>query len=248
MIRRRCSPEQRRTRVLPVQGLRQLRDGVALLIRELLGDVDPDPVVDVASLGSATGFRRWLRRALAAEPLDRSMLRPRGDADRLRARQRRHLDAPALDRLRDRDGQVHLEVSVRALLEDGRGRDACGHVEIAAGPTTEAGLALPGEPDPAAVVDAGRDVDSIALGLLRDTAARAGRAGIVDDAALSTALRAGLRDREEALALRGDSSALAARADPRRGAALRAAAVAGRAGTGGRDGHGDLGAVHSLVE
>ena len=153
------------------------------------------------------------RRPLAAQPLDAPVLGARRDPDRLRSVQRRHLDRRPLDRLGDRYRQVDLEVAVGALAEHRRGRDPGGHVEVAARPAAVAGLALAGEPDPAAVVDSGGNVDPVALGLLGDPAAAAGRAGLLDHAAAPAALGAGLGDREEPLALGVDPASAAARAD-----------------------------------
>src|SRR5437868_4759290 len=83
-------------------------------------------------------------------------------------------------------------------------------------------------PDPAAVANAGRDVHLVALDLARLTAPAAGRARVFDLGAGAAALGAGMRDREEALALADDAAALAARADRRRRSGLRARAAAGR--------------------
>ena len=102
-------------------------------------------------------------------------------------------------------------------------------VEVAGRAAARAGLALAGEPDPGAVLDPGGDVDLVALGLLGQAGAAAGRAGVLDDLAGAAALRAGLADREEALALGVDAAAFAARAGDRAGPGLGAAAVAGRA-------------------
>src|SRR5215212_3124644 len=202
--------EQRGARILPVERLGELLDRLTLLVGELLRDVDPDPVVDVAP-ARALGTRR----SLAAQALYRAVLGARRDADRLRAAQRRHLDARALNRLRHGHREVHLEVAVGPLPEDRRGSDPGGHVEVSARASAIAGLALSRKTDPAAIVDARGDVDPVALGLLADPAAAAGRAGIVDHAALAPAFGARLRDREEALALGVDAGSLAARADVR---------------------------------
>src|SRR4029077_15453733 len=101
---------------------------------------------------------------------------------------------------------------------------------------------------PAPVVDSGRNIDPVALRLLGDPLASAGGTGVIDDLALAAAFGAGLRDREEALALGIDPGALAARTGSRRGARLGSAAAAGRAWPGGRYGDGDLSPVHGLVE
>ena len=138
----------------------------------------------------------------------------------------------AAQRLGDRDRHRHLEVAVVEPLEDRGGGDPGGHVEVAGRAAARAGLALAGEADPGAVLDPGRDVDLVALGLLGQAGAAAGRAGVLDDLAGAAALRAGLADREEALALGVDAAAFAARAGDRAGARLGAAAVAGRAALG----------------
>src|SRR5882724_7914538 len=69
-----------------------------------------------------------------------------------------------------------------------------------------------GEPHARAVLDAGRDVDPVALDGAHRAAALAGRARVVDDGAGPAALRARLGDREQALALALDAAPLAARA------------------------------------
>ena len=186
--------------------------------------------------------------ALAAQPLDRAVLGPGADLDLLRPVQGRHLDRAAAQRLGDRDRHRHLEVAAVEPLEDRRGGDPGGHVEVAGRAAARAGLALAGEPDPRPVLDPGRDVDLVALGLLGQAGAAAGRAGVLDDLAGAAALRAGLADREEALALGVDAAAFAARAGDRAGARFGAAAVAGRAALGLRHGDADLGAVDRLVE
>src|SRR5918995_6796743 len=134
------------------------------------------------------------------------------------------------------------------LPEYRRGGDASGDVEVAPRPAPVSRLALAGQPDPAAVVDPGGDVDAIALGLLGDAAARGGRTRIIDHAALAAALGAGLGDREDPLALGIDPAPLAAGADARSRSRLRSGSRAGRAGAGGGNGDRHLGPVHRLVE
>src|SRR5262245_5092519 len=97
-------------------------------------------------------------------------------------------------------------------------------------------------------MDACRDVDPVALGLLDDAAGMAGRAWVVDDRSLAAALRARLRDREEALALGVDPGALAARTGAWGRSRPCTAAMAGRALARGRYRDRDLRAVHRLVE
>src|SRR3954447_16879032 len=175
------------------------------------------------------------------------MLGAGGNADPLRAVQRRHLDGRAADRLGNRDRHVDLEVLALAP-EDRRVGHARDDVEIARRPAAPPGLALAGEPDATAVLHAGRNVRAVALDLARLTGAVAGRARVLDLGPGAAALRAWLRDREEALALLLDAASVAARADGGRGARLRAAAAARRAGSRQRDRHRDLRALHRLLE
>ena len=175
------------------------------------------------------------------------MLRSRGNPDPLGAGEGGNLDGGAADRLDDRDRDVDFQV-VAAAAEDRRLAHARYRVEVARRPTAAPGFSLPGQPHPAAVANAGRDVDLVALDLARLPAAAASRARVLDLGAGPAALGAGMRDREEALALADDAAALAARAHRRRRSGLRARAAAGRAGR--RDRHGDrhLRALHRLVE
>src|SRR4051794_38542022 len=171
-----------------------------------------------------------------------------GDLDLLRLLERRHLDRRPARRLGNRDRPRPLQVAAVEALEDGRGRDPGDDEEIAGRPAALARLALAGEPDAGAVLDPCRDVHLVALGLLREAGARADGAGVLDDLSLATALRAGLADREEALTLRVDAAALAARAGARAGPRFGAAAMAGRAAFGLRHRNRHLGAVDGLVE
>src|ERR1700743_1231754 len=162
--------------------------------------------------------------------------------------QDRHLDRAAVDRLGDRDRHGYLEVAVVEPAEDrGRGHFR-GHVEIAVGTAARARLAFAGEPDAGAVFDPGGDVDFVALALLGRAGALAGGAGGLDDLAAAAALGARLGDREEALVLRVDAAAFAARAGDRRGAGRGAGAVAGLAAFLLRHCDAALGAVGRLVE
>src|SRR5262249_38082170 len=156
----------------------ELLGRLALLLGELLRDLDLQPVADVpASLALRP------RRPLAAQALDRPVPGPRCDLDLLGSVQGRDLDRAAAQRLRDRDRDGHLEVAVVEAPEDrGRG-DVGGDVEVAGRTAARPGLALAGEPDPGAVLDPGRDVDPVALGLLGEAGAAAGRAGVLDDLA-----------------------------------------------------------------
>src|SRR4029077_945566 len=185
------------------------------------------PVADVAA-----ALAPRLRRALAAQPPDRSLPGPGGHLDLLRPVQGRHLDRRAAQRLGDRDRHRHLEAAAVEALEDGGGGDAGDDVEVAGRAAAGAGLAFPGDPDPRPVLDPRRDPHLVALGLPGEAGAAAGRAGVLDDLPGAAALRAGLADREEALTLGVDAAAFAARAGDRAGAGLGTAAAAGRAAFG----------------
>ena len=188
-----------------------------------------------------------LRRSLAAQALDGAVGRARPHAQRLRAGERRDLDLGARERLGDREGHLDLDVLAFAL-EDRRGSHVGDDVEIARRPAARPGLALAGQADARALLDARRDVDAVALERAHRPRAVAGRAGILDHGARAAAARAGLGDREHALALGLDPAALAAWADLRRGAGLRAGPVAGRAQRLRGDRERDLRAGDRLLE
>ena len=173
---------------------------------------------------------------------------PAGIRIRFVAVQRRHLDGRARIASATVIGTVDLEVAVVALAEDRRGGDPGDHVEVAGRRAAGAVLALAGDPDPAAVVDAGRDPHPVALALHRQPGAAAGRARVLDHLAGAAALRARLADREEALALGVDPAPVAARAGDRHRPRLRAGAAAGLAGRLLRHRDRDLGPVHRLLE
>ena len=233
------------TRVGAVECLGQLLGRLALLLGQLLGHLDLEPVADVAPAPCPSA-------SAAPSPLSRWIvpcLVPGCDLDLLRPLQGRHLDRGAAQRLGDRDRHRHLEVAAVEPLEDRRGGDPGGRrrgrrAGRRAGPPRPCRRAGSGSPS---LTPAG-NVDLVALGLLGQAGAAAGRAGVLDDLAGAAALRAGLADREEALALGVDAAAFAARAGDRAGARFGAAAVAGRAALGLRHGDADLGAVDRLVE
>ena len=119
------------------------------------------------------------------------MLGPGRDADPLGPAQRGDVDRRPADRLDDRDRDVHLEV-VSAAAEHGRVAHARDRVQIAWRAAAPARLALAGQAHPAAVADAGGDVDPVALHLASLPAALAGGARILDLGPRAAALRAGL--------------------------------------------------------
>src|SRR4051794_17764229 len=201
---------------------------------EARGDVDDEPVVDVAP---ALAAELW--RALAAQPLHRAVVRAGRHAQALAAVQRRHLDLGAADRLGDRERDLDLDV-VALAPEDRAVLDVRHDEQVAGRAVVRPGRALAREPDPRALADAGRDVDAVALRRAHDALAVARRARVLDHGAGAAAAGARLRDREQALALRLEAAALAAGADLRRRPRLRAGAVAGRAPRRRRDRQRDL--------
>ena len=101
---------------------------------------------------------RW---PLAAQPLHGAVLGPARHAQPLRAVQRRHLDHRAADRLGDRQRDLDLEV-VAERLNTGESptRVITNRSPGSPGPArSRPRLALAGQPNPAAVPDAGREVD-----------------------------------------------------------------------------------------
>src|SRR5205823_1752564 len=80
------------------------------------------------------------------------------------------------------------------------------------------------------VLDAGRDLDRVALRPPLAAGAAAVRARLLDHGAVAAAARARLGEREQALALGDHAAALALGAEARRRAGLRARAVALAAG------------------
>ena len=143
-----------------------------------------------------------LRRPLAAQALDVPCWVPAGMRIRFDAAQRRHLDVAAAIASAIVIGTATSRLPSSRWRKTGEGGDAGDDVEVAGRTAERTVLALAGDPDPGAVVDPGGDLDAVALALHRQAGAAAGRARVLDDLAAAAALRAGLADREEALALR----------------------------------------------
>src|SRR6185437_14367388 len=99
-----------------------------------------------------------------------------------------------------------------------------------------------------AVLDAGRDLDRVALRAPLAARAAAVRARILDHGAVPAAARTRLRQGEEALALRDDAAAVALGTEDRRGPGLRARASALAAGGLELDRDRRLDAVQRVVE
>src|SRR6185369_2114915 len=130
----------------------------------------------------------------------------------------------------------HRAVQVVAIaLEDLVLLDADLDVEIARRAAVGARLAVAGRADAHALVDAGGDLHLQRLLLLHLAGAFAGGAGFGNDLAGAVAVRAGLLDREEALAHVHRAGAIAGVAGLGLGAWLGAGAAAGLAMLPARD-------------
>ena len=125
-------------------------------------------------------------------------LRARRNADAgALAVDRRHLDRAAERRRRHRQRHAAVDVGAVALEQPVR-RHRHEDVEVAGRAAAHAGLALAGEPDAGAVLDAGRNRHLQRLLALHAAGAAAGPAGIADHLAAAAAARAGALDGEEA--------------------------------------------------
>ncbi len=121
-------------------------------------------------------------------------------------------------------------------------------IEIARRTAARAGLALVGEADPGAVLDALRDLDVEGLFLAHQAVAAAIAAGIADHPAVAGTDRAGPFDGEEALALAHLAVAVAGRAGGGLGARLRRRSRGRFAGDRGRNLDGRALAVIGVLE
>src|SRR6185437_15179526 len=124
---------------------------------------------------------------------------------------RRHLELAAERGRHHRDRHAAVQVGAVAL-EEVVAADREKDVEVAGRPAARARVALAGEPDAGAVLDAGRNVDRQRAVALHPAGAGAGRARIVDHLAAAVAGRTGALEREEALGLADLAVARAGRA------------------------------------
>src|SRR6185436_13758506 len=121
-------------------------------------------------------------------------------------------------------------------------------IEVARRSAARAGLALAGQPDAGAVLDAGRNVDLERLLAPHPALAGADLARLVDHLADAVAGVAGPLDGEEALLRADAAAAVAGRALLRLRSRLGARAVAGLAGHRARHPHRGLGAGIGLLQ
>src|SRR5256886_13339478 len=217
-----ASREQRLARII-VGLLLQLLEQLALALLQLLRHLDLDAREQVAAAGALQ-----LRRALALHAQQRPVLRAGLDLHRDRAVRGRHLDGRTERGLRERDRDLDDQVVASALVQLRR-LDARDDVEVARLAAREAGLTLALQADAGAVLDAGRDLDRVALRPALAPGAAAAGTRVLDHGPVAMTARAGLRQDEESLALRHHTTAVAFGADLRRRAGLRARAVALRA-------------------
>src|SRR5271166_279465 len=101
-----------------------------------------------------------------------------------------------------------------------------GHVQITRRSAAQAGLALPGQPDPLSVFDAGRDPHVDGAGAGGDTGALALVAGVLNDRAAPPAVGARFGETERTLVAVDHTRAVARRTHLRAGARPRATAMA----------------------
>src|SRR5690606_28017811 len=147
--------------------------------------------------------------------------------------QGRHFQLAAERRVGEADRDLAVQM-LAVTLEDRVLADIDHHVEVAGRPTEGPRLALAGQADAVAAVDAGRHLDRQGLVFLDAPLTLAGATGIGDHLAAAVAARAGLLHREEALLHADLADAATGTAGDRRGALLGTGAVTGLAAHQGR--------------
>ena len=229
---------------LPALSALELLEQLALAPGQVPRRLDGDLDIHVAALGAAQHGEAFGAQAELVA--------------RLRAGGNLHLGPAAVDRghldfaaeRRPRQRQRHAAVDVGAVaLENFMRADADMDVEIARRCALRPGLALAGQPDAGAVLDAGRNRHLQRPLALHGAAAVADLAGVLDHPAGAAAGRAGPLDQEETL-LRPHLALAAARRAGRVVAdlVLRAGAVAHLALHPGRDPELHLGAAERVGE
>src|SRR5204863_9979425 len=153
---RRASREQRLPRIV-VGLLLQFLEQLALALLQPFRNAHLHAREDVAAAGALQ-----LRRALALDAEQRPVLGAALDLQSHRPIRRRRLNLGAECRLGEGDRQLDDEV-VSAALVHLRRLDARDDEEVARLAAVEAGLAFALEADAGAVLDAGRDLDRVAL-------------------------------------------------------------------------------------
>src|SRR5690554_2615994 len=179
------------TDVLVVVG-RQLLQQLLLLLGEPVGDLDLHSGEQISG-ASPAGVE-----PLALDPEDPTARRARRDLDLDRTVHRGNRDAGPQSRLgvgdRDRDGQV-----VATASEQGMGGHMHVDQQVSGRPAVAARCSLARDPDRGTVLDAGGDAHTDRTRPHLCPGAPANGAGLVDDHARTSALRACFGEREEAL-------------------------------------------------
>src|SRR5688572_3124122 len=194
-----------------------------LLGRQVHGRLDLHAAEQVADAALADGAYSFPPQA---EQTPRLSFRRHLENDG--AVERRHVDAAAERGRREADGNLAAQVLTFAS-EDRMRLNGDVDVEVARRPAVAPGLAFASEPDPVAIVDAGRNLDRERLVLAHAAPAAALAARLVDRCARAAAARARLLNREKALGHAELSDAAASLAGDRLGAGLRPLARATRA-------------------
>src|SRR5207253_5499300 len=199
----------------------ELLEQLPLLARQLLGHLDGDANVLVAALETVQG-----RDPLPLQPEHLPALRPGGDAHLHLAVQRGHLDVRAHRGLGEADRYLADDLGVLAD-EDGMLLHVHDDVQISGRTAALAGLALAGQLEARAGVDAGRDLHGEHALVPHLAGALADLARIGDHLAGAGAVAARPRDLEEALREAQLPRAVAGGAGLGRGARATAGAPAG---------------------
>src|SRR6266516_798699 len=203
-----------------VRGLLERLERLTLGLRQLLRNGDAHAREQVAAAGALE-----LRRAAPTHPQELPVLGARRHLQRDRAVRGRHFDRCPESGFREGHRDVDHEIRPPPLVELRR-RDSRDHVQIAGGRASVPGLALAAQLDPRAVPDPGGELDLVPLRPPLTTGAVAARTRILDHSSVPPAARAGLREREQALALGLDAAAAALGTDDRRRSGLRSRAAA----------------------
>src|SRR3546814_9691598 len=165
-------------------------------ISDWSSDVCSSDLLDV-HVAERLGAQHRHALALGAELLVRRRARRHGDLGTAGA-DRRHLDTAAERRRDHRQRDAAVDVGAVAL-EQAMRRHREKDVEIACGRAAQPSLALAGQPDAGAVLDALRDVHLQRLFTMHPPGALAGAAGLVDHLAAAVTGGTGAIDGEEAL-------------------------------------------------
>src|SRR4051794_11403228 len=166
----------------------ELAQQLFLLVIEVAGRLDVEVDIEITPTDAAG----QVRHAVRTQREHRAGLRPGLDLERLGAVERLDVDGGAERGGRHR--QRHVAVQVVAVAGEDRVLPLADlDIEVARRATTRAYLALAGQPQPHAVVDAGRNLDRDGAACAHPPLARTVGAWVPDLRADAAALRAGAR-------------------------------------------------------